>query len=325
MQAMSKERTRKPATRLLAMLELLQSQARMTGSELARDLQIDPRTVRRYIAMLIDMGMPIMAERGRDGAYRLARGYKLPPMMFTNDEAVALGMGLLAARQLGMVDSASAVASVQAKLERVMPDALQARLKAIDETVTLDIESQANAVNSTLFAKLSACAERQQRVHICYKDQAAQESRRDVDPYALAFYLGRWYVVGWCYARGDVRSFRLDRVLACEAIAASFARPKGFDVLSHLRHSIATIPRGHEVSVILDAPIDDVRARVFAELGTFESMEQGTRTRMQSQVDDLDWFSRELARLPYPFEIERPTVLRKALRLHAARLIEQLA
>jgi predicted DNA-binding transcriptional regulator YafY len=306
------------------MLELLQSKPRVTGSDLARDLEIDSRTVRRYIATLIDMGMPITAERGRDGAYRLARGYKLPPMMFSNDEAVALGVGLLAARHLGMADAASAVASVHAKLERVMPNALQARLRAIDDTVALDIQSQSSALNPAMFSLLSGCAERQQRVHIHYRDQADRESSRDIDPYALAFYLGRWYAVAWCHARRDVRSFRLDRVVACDAIPASFSRPKKFDVLSHLRHSIATLLRGHTVSVIFDATLDDVRSRLFAELGVFESLDDGARTRMQSQVDSLDWLAREIARLPYGFEIEKSALLRNALRRHVEWLTKQL-
>ena len=87
-----------PTTRVLAVLELLQAHGRMSGAELARRLDVDPRTVRRYIAMLEEMGIPITAERGRYGAYLLVAGFKLPPMMFTDDEALALSLGLLAAR-----------------------------------------------------------------------------------------------------------------------------------------------------------------------------------------------------------------------------------
>jgi predicted DNA-binding transcriptional regulator YafY len=136
----------------VAMLEMLQSQPRITGSVFARNLDIDPRTVRRYIATLIDMGMPVVAERGRDGAYCLARGFKLPPMMFKNDEAVALGMGLLALRQLGLAAASSAVMSAEAKLERVMPVALQARLHAMNGTVMSEIQGMSSAMNSQLFA-----------------------------------------------------------------------------------------------------------------------------------------------------------------------------
>src|SRR5258708_19197010 len=120
----------RPTTRVLAVLELLQTHGRMSGAELARRIEVDGRTVRRYISMLEELGIPITAERGRDGAYMLVAGFKLPPMMFTDDEALALSVGLLAARGLGLADAAPAVASAQAKLERVMPASLKRRGRA---------------------------------------------------------------------------------------------------------------------------------------------------------------------------------------------------
>src|SRR5258708_25647088 len=110
----------------------------MSGAELARRIEVDGRTVRRYISMLEELGIPITAERGRAGGYMRVAGFKLPPMMFTDDEALALSVGLLAARGLGLADAAPAVASAQAKLERVMPAGLKKRVRALDETVTLD-------------------------------------------------------------------------------------------------------------------------------------------------------------------------------------------
>src|SRR5262245_43820620 len=129
----------RPTTRVLAVLELLQTHSRMSSAELAERLEVDRRTVRLYVSMLEDIGIPITAERGRDGAYRLVSGFKLPPMMFTDDEALALSVGLLAARGLGLAEAAPAVASAQAKLERVMPANVRRRVRAVDETVTLDL------------------------------------------------------------------------------------------------------------------------------------------------------------------------------------------
>src|SRR3954469_22815312 len=128
-----------PTTRVLALLELLQSHGLMSGTELARRLAVDPRTLRRYIQALDTLGIPVLAERGRDGGYRLMNGFKLPPMMFTNDEAMALSLGLLAARNLGLDGKAPAGDSALSKLERVMPDKLRKRVRAIGETVALDI------------------------------------------------------------------------------------------------------------------------------------------------------------------------------------------
>src|SRR6266704_3053454 len=110
-----------PTTRVLTVLEMLQSQGRVTGAEIADRLEVHIRTVRRYVAMLEDLGIPVAAERGRYGAYRLMPGFKLPPLMFTEDEALALTLGLKAARRMGLALTAPAVEGALAKVERVLP------------------------------------------------------------------------------------------------------------------------------------------------------------------------------------------------------------
>src|SRR5258708_18586007 len=89
-----------PMTRLLAMLELLQANHFLTGAALSARLGVDERTVRRYAGRLGDLGIPVVAERGRHGGYRLMPGYKLPPLMFTDEEATVMVLGLLAGRRL---------------------------------------------------------------------------------------------------------------------------------------------------------------------------------------------------------------------------------
>src|SRR5262245_50470797 len=127
-----------PTSRVLAVLALLQSHGHMTGAEMARRLEVNIRTLRRYITMLQDVGIPIIAERGRNGSYELTPGYKLPPMMFTNEEALALSIGLLTARHLGLDETIRAIESAQAKLEQVMPHALKNQVRALTETIILD-------------------------------------------------------------------------------------------------------------------------------------------------------------------------------------------
>ena len=139
-------------TKVLAMLELLQTHGRMSGAELARRLEVHPRTVRRYVTVLEELGIPLVAERGRHGAYGLVAGFKLPPMMFTDDEALALSLGLLAARGLGLAGAAPAVASAQAKLERVMPPSLERRLRAVDQTVQLDLSRPVSPADNAALA-----------------------------------------------------------------------------------------------------------------------------------------------------------------------------
>ncbi|HJZ49553.1 MAG TPA: HTH domain-containing protein, partial [Roseiflexaceae bacterium] len=117
-----------PTTRVLTVLELLQAHESISGPQLAARLEVNIRTVRHYITLLQDLGIPIEAERGRQGGYRLRPGFKLPPLMFTEDEALALTLGLLAARRMGLAAAAPAVEGALAKVERVMPATLRARM-----------------------------------------------------------------------------------------------------------------------------------------------------------------------------------------------------
>jgi predicted DNA-binding transcriptional regulator YafY len=309
----------RPTTRVLAVLELLQSQARVSGPELARRIGVDGRTLRRYIGMLEELGIPIVAERGRFGGYALVAGFKLPPLVFTNDEALALAVGLLAARSLGLADAAPAVAGAQAKLQRVMPQALKRRLRAIDETVALDL-SRRNAApgDNAALVTLSAAAQSRQRVHLHYRSGEQQDTARDFDPYGLVWRGGRWYAVGHCHLRRDVRSFRLDRVIDVDPLPANFGRPEGFDALAHLARSVATLPRAHAIEVLLSTDLDRARRETFDAIGVFTP--EGDAVRLSAQADDLDWFARELARLPFDFEVLSPQALRSALRRQGTRL-----
>src|SRR6266705_3466447 len=128
-----------PTTRVLTVLELLQSRAKMSGPELAERLEVDTRTVRRYITMLQDLGIPVEAGRGRYGAYRLRPGFKLPPMMFTDEAPLAPTLRLLAARKMGLASAAPAVEGALAKIERVLPKSLSQNVQAIQETLIFDI------------------------------------------------------------------------------------------------------------------------------------------------------------------------------------------
>src|ERR1700733_8736556 len=283
---MEDKRLYHPTTRALAVLELLQTHRRMSGPELARRLGVDGRTLRRYIALLEELGIPIATERGRYGAYMLVAGFKLPPMMFSEDEALALALGLVAARGLGIAEAATAVEAAQAKLERVMPQQLTLRIRALAETVTLDLaRSGAGDTNKTLLI-LSSAAQARQTVRLRYRSAQGNDTAREFDTYGLAYRAGCWYAVGWCHLRKDLRSFRLDRVQGLELIAASFGRPADFDAMAQLTRGIATLPRSHTVELLLHTDLDAALARVSGSMGLFEPVAGGVLLR--GQADDLE-------------------------------------
>lgn len=309
----------KPTTRVLAVLDLLQSHGRMSGPELARRVGVDVRTLRRYIVMLEDLGIPLTTERGRLGAYMLVAGFKLPPMMFTNDEAVALSVGMVAARGLGLAEAAPAVASVQAKLARVMPDVLKRHVRAIADTVKVDLLAATNtpASNVALIA-LTTAAQAQQRVRMSYDSAQGSHTEREFDPYGLAWRAGAWYALGMCQLRHGLRSFRLDRIGEVALLDRRFERPADFDALEHLVQAIASMPRGREIEVLLHTDLPTARRAFSLGFGLLEPVDDGVLLR--SSADDLGWFARQLAGLPFDFEIRAPAELRAELVLCAARL-----
>jgi len=309
-----------PTTRVLAVLELLQTHGRMSGAEMAARLEVDGRTLRRYIVTLEEMGIPITTDRGRHGGYSLVAGFKLPPMMFTDDEALALSIGLLAARSLGLAEAAPAVASAQAKLERIMPDNLKRRVSAVDETVKLDLSQAAAPDSNAALVILSGAAQNRQRVHMHYRSATGDDSERDFDAYGLAYRGGRWYAVGMCHLRRGLRSFRLDRIGRVQALEQTFTRPADFDALTYLALSVAAMPRAFAVEVLLKTDLKTAREQLFEAAGLFEQTADGVL--LHNQSDDLDWFARELARLPFAFEIRHPPALRDALKACASRLLQ---
>jgi predicted DNA-binding transcriptional regulator YafY len=308
-----------PTTRVLAVLALLQAHGRMSGSELAQRLEVNIRTLRRYIIMLQDLGIPIESERGRNGAYVLSAGFKLPPMMFTNEEALALTVGLISARRLNLADTDRAVESAFAKLERVMPLDLKSRVRALTETITLDLNTATSIPpREVVLTAMSSAAQLQERVHIQYHAPQGEETERDFDPYGLTYYLNKWYVVGYCHLRQDLRSFRLDRITHIHTLNAHFKRPEGFDPLTHMMQTIATMPRKFAFELLLKTDIGTAQKEVFDVLGVLEADKDGVI--MRGSVEDLDWLARQLSIFSFDFVVRTPAELKAELEKHSAKL-----
>jgi len=308
-----------PTTRVLAVLALLQAHGRMSGSELAGRLEVNIRTLRRYIIMLQDLGIPIEAERGRNGAYILSAGFKLPPMMFTNEEALTLTVGLISVRRLNLADTDRAVESALAKLERVMPHELKIRTRALTETITLDQNTASSTPPSeVVLSTMSSAAQLQQCVHIRYQPNQGEATERDFDPYGLTYYLHKWYAVGFCHLRQDLRSFRLDRISYINAIHAHFKRPEGFEPLAHVMQAIATLPRKFAFELLLKTDMDTAQKEVFDVLGVLESV-QG-EVIMRGSVEDLDWLARQISIFSFEFVVREPVELRAELKKHSEKL-----
>ena len=300
-----------PTTRVLAALELLQSREMIGGAELAERLQVDRRTLRRYITMLEDMGVPITTEQGRYGGYRLVPGYKLPPMMFTDEEAQALSLGLIAARGLGLADAAPAIESVQAKLDRVLPSAPRKTVAALRESVALQTGDPRASADAKLLRVLSEAAQSRRVALMRYRAAEGAITSREFDVYGLVFRSGRWYVVGFCHLRAGLRTLRLDRVAHAELALQTFARPEGFDATEYLTRALATLPRATPIEAFLFTDMSAARREMCHTLGAIE--EDGEGVKLSGSADDLEWYARELIRLPFRFEVRAPDALRDVI------------
>ncbi len=299
------------------MLELLQARGRMGGPELARRLEVGERTVRRYVAMLQEMGVPVEAERGRYGAYALRPGFKLPPMMFTDEEALALALGLLSARRLGLSGAAPAVEGALAKLERVMPDALRERVRTFEEAVVPAVAAPSRLPAGEIVVGLSAAVRGRRRVRMRYRSGLSEETERDVDPYAVVQGEVYWYALGYCHLRDGRRLFRLDRVLAVEPLAETFERPPGLDTPERVLESLADMREDRwSVEVLLEATAKEEAREQLPTMGiSLEEVPGGVL--MRTSTSDLGWMSRVLAGLSFTFVVRRPPELRETLRRHA--------
>jgi predicted DNA-binding transcriptional regulator YafY len=307
-----------PTTRVLAVLELLQAHQRLSGPELAERLEVDLRTVRRYVVMLQDLGIPVEAERGRYGGYRLRPGFKLPPLMFNDDEALAITLGLLAARRLGLAVAAPAVEGALAKVERVLPPAVRGRVAAVQETLAIDLAPPAEAPAGATVVALSAAAHEGRRVRLRYASARGEETERAFDPYGLVYVIGRWYAAGWCHLRDDLRVFRLDRVRGIEELEERFVPPPGFDSLAYVRDALARMPGTWRAEVLLETTLEDARCRVPPHMATMEETPDGVVICLYA--DSLDWVARILVGLGCPFVVRNPPELRDALRRLAERI-----
>lgn len=308
-----------PTTRLLTILELLQSHQQMSGSEIAQRLEVTVRTVRRYIVTLQDMGIPIEANRGSVGAYYLRRGYKLPPLMFNDAEAVALTLGLRMIRMVQLPSEVAATEGALAKIERVLPEKVLDQVRGVQGTISLHSVPPPTQVRLRFVSLLSVATQQGKRVFLRYSAFSGSESSRPFDPYGIVYREGYWYTAGYCHLRNALRTFRVDRIVALDLLDESFVRPTEFDALHHVITTFATMPGTYRIEIVLQGTIDQVRQVLPPEAGTLEETEHGIIWRRE--VSDLTRIARLLLHIDFPVTILQPTELCEMMRVLAAKAL----
>jgi predicted DNA-binding transcriptional regulator YafY len=311
-----------PTARLLELLELLQARPLTTGREIADRLGIDARTVRRYVTALQDLGIPVEGQRGVGGGYRIRPGYRLPPLMLNDDEAVVVALGIVASGQLGLTASAESIDTALAKIHRVLPDGLRRRVEALEATLDFTRSAPAGApVTGERVLLLAEAIRGRRRVRTGYRAFSGEVSRRELSPLGLVVHSGRWYLAAYDHGRDDLRTFRVDRMRR-PAVAREPAvdPPEGFDAVTYISRSLARTPWRHEVVVLLHLPLEEATRRLPATLAELVEAAGGTRLRMR--VSSLDWMASVLAGVGCTFAVEEPEELRVSVRALADRLAE---
>src|SRR5258706_11853378 len=214
----------RPTTHVLTLLELLQSGGIRTVAELADRLGVDGRTVRRYVDHLIALDVPVESVRGRYGGYRLASGYRMPPLMLSDDEALAVLLGLIAGRRTGLVTTTgTASETAAAKIRRVLPERLARRLDAVLGSLAFTAPpGEAPAPDTAVLLSIADAVRHRRPVSIRYTAADGRRSQRTLHPYRLLAHSGRWYVTGADPGIGEDRTFRLDRIADNRSLAGSF-------------------------------------------------------------------------------------------------------
>lgn len=270
--------------------------------------------------MLQDMGIPVEAERGPYGAYQLRRGYKLPPLMFTDAEAVALTLGLIVIREFGFPVDVAAIEGALAKTERVMPEKLLNQARGLQEAITFNVSPPPAPLQNNILATLSSAVRERQQVFLRYRSWSGDNSEREFDPYGIVFNEGYWYTSGYCRLRRDLRTFRLDRILLLEPREQTFERPADFDVLNHVLSSIALWTGNNSVEVILKTSLEHAQQIISPIMGTLEQSDKGVILRRASY--QLEWIAHFLLNLDFPVYVVQPPELRDLLRQMAAKALQ---
>lgn len=296
------------------LLEALQDHPSMAGPRLAERLGVDVRTLRRDVTSLRDLGIPVEAERGPAGGYRLRPGFRMPPLMLTATEATAVALGLLAARRAGL-DADGALA----KIRRVLPDQVRLRVEALEQTLGFTGNPpNANPPKGEHLLVLADAARRGRRVRGLYTASDGTESQRELSPYGVVSHRGRWYVPAHDHGRDAPRALRADRFSTVRLGGRGRPPPPGFDAIEFVSLTLARVPWTHEVEVLLHTELDAAAARFPPTLAELDR--EGENTILRMRADSLDWVAGLLAGAGCDFEIRRPDQLRARVHALAERL-----
>jgi predicted DNA-binding transcriptional regulator YafY len=307
-----------PAARALLVLELIQNAPGITADRLADRLGLSDRAVRRHVTILREAGVPVESTRGRYGGYRIGRGMRLAPLMFTPTEALGLVMAVLEGHPAGEEDP---VGQALGKIVRALPEPLARPADAVRRIPTRGWQVVVPDVEVT--AELVQASDAGHRVRLRYGIDDVREWEIELDPWAVVVRHRRWYVLGWSHGKNARRVLRVDRVRHVEVLPERFERPADLDALAALEEQLSMGWR-YDVEAVIDAPVEDCRHWLPRTFGRLEEVDAAT-TRLVATTDEPDWYAAQLANLPFPFRLVGSPEVREAMVVLGRRLLDATA
>ncbi|MGW7020764.1 helix-turn-helix transcriptional regulator [Streptomyces decoyicus] len=314
------------SARLLRLLSLLQAHREWSGAELADRLDVTPRTVRRDIDRLRELGYPVHSAPGTAGGYRLGAGAELPPLLLEDEEAVAVAVGLRTAAAGGVEGIEEASVRALAKLEQVLPHRLQRQVGALNAFTVPLLGGGGPRVDPNLLTELAhACRD----CHLLRFDYTAHDgtvSRRTVEPHRLVFARRRWYLVAWDAGRADWRTYRADRLTPTPPHGPRFTPrpPPAEDLAAYVSQGISTRAYARQATVLLHASLEQAAERIGPAAGTLEAVDE-RRCLLRTGAHSLEVMVFHIVMTGFDFEVREPPELIGHIQAIRDRLSRALA
>ncbi|MFI6201121.1 helix-turn-helix transcriptional regulator [Streptomyces phaeochromogenes] len=314
------------SARLLRLLSLLQAHREWSGAALADRLGVTPRTVRRDVDRLRELGYPVNASPGTGGGYQLGVGAELPPLLLDDDEAVAVAVGLRTAAGQGIEGIGETSVRALTKLEQVLPHRLRRRVGALNAfTVPMLRGPQPSAVDPAVLTALAAACRDSERLRFEYRDHGGSSTRRTVEPHRLVCTERRWYLVAWDVDRDDWRTFRADRVTPKPPHGPRFTprQPPAEDLAAYVSKGVSVRAYATHAVVRLLVPKEEAAQRISPSAGTLEA-ESDSSCILRTGAASLDVMVIHVMLMGVEFEVLEPVELVEAIRTSRDRLTRTL-
>nr|WP_300144530.1 WYL domain-containing protein [Propionicimonas sp.] len=306
-----------PTARALLVLEHLQNQPGATADQLAAALGVTERAARRYIGILREAEIPILATRGRHGGYAVGRGVRLPPLVFTATEALGMVMAVVEGHH-DAADTTDPVGNALRKIMRALPEGVAAQAELVRRTARPVVNRYAASPDPSITGQLVHACSVRRLVRLGYRTEAGAEWSTRVEPWAVVVRQGRWYLVCRRVSTGAIRTYRVDRVRAVEELDEEFLPPDDLDPVALLEQNFA-VGWEYPTEVLIEAPLEEM-SWLSATIGRLEPVDEHS-CRLVGTTSDPAWYAELLAAIPVPFRVLGCPELVDAVRALGERLV----